>query len=275
MLTNPRSERVAAVRSLARRAVRSRRRLFVAEGPQSVREAVTHAPQLVEDLYVTRAAATRHTGVLGAAGGAGVRVVEVTDEVLRAMSDTQTPQGLLAVCRVPAPTLAEVLARRPRLLCVLTHVRDPGNAGTVLRGADAAGADGVVLTDGSVDIFGPKAVRSAAGSHFHVPVVTGVPAGDVIGSLRAVGMTILAADGAGERLLGDVDLRPAHAWVLGNEAWGLAEQLRNSCDAVVRVPVYGQAESLNLAMAATLCLYASAAAQRSSAARLPTGDAPR
>lgn len=275
MLTNPRSERVKAVRSLSRRAVRSRRQLFVAEGPQSVREAVTHAPQLVADLYVTSQAATRHTEVLAAAGGAGVRVLEVSDEVLRAMSDTQTPQGLLAVCRVPAPTLAEILARRPRLLCVLTHVRDPGNAGTVLRGADAAGADGVVLTDGSVDIFGPKAVRSAAGSHFHLPVVAGLPIADVIGSLRAGGMRILAADAAGEHLLGDVDLRPAHAWVMGNEAWGLAEQVRSRCDAVVRVPVYGRAESLNLAMAATVCLYASAAAQRSGVARLPIGDAPR
>lgn len=263
MLTNPRSERVRAVRALSQRAIRSRRQLFLAEGPQPVREAVRHAPDLVQDLYLTSHAATRHTDVVAAAGEAGVEVHEASDEVLAAMSDTQAPQGLLAVCRVPAPTLAAVLARRPRLVGVLSHVRDPGNAGTVLRAADAAGADAVVVSDASVDIFGPKAVRSAAGSHFHLPVVTGLPVAQVIAAVRTAGLLVLAADGSGERLLGEVDLRPPHAWVLGNEAWGLPEEVRAGCDGWVRVPLHGQAESLNLAMAATVCLYASAAAQRS------------
>ena len=262
MLTNARSDRVTAVRALSRRAARSRQGLFLAEGPQSVREAVNHRPDVVRDLYVTTEARTRHTDIVATAAGAGLAVQEVSDDVLAQMSDTEVPQGLLAVCRVLTFALEEVLRGRPRLLCILSNVRDPGNAGTVLRGADAAGADAVILSDNSVDVFAPKVVRSTAGSLFHLPVVTRVPVDEVIRQVRRAGLALLAADGAGEHLLGDVDLVRPHAWVMGNEAWGLDEAVRAQCDDVVRVPVYGKAESLNLAMAATVCLYASATAQR-------------
>jgi RNA methyltransferase, TrmH family len=187
-------------------------------------------------------------------------VTSVSTEVLDAMSDAQTPQGLLAVCRLPAVGLEEVLSARPRVVAVLAHVRDPGNAGTVIRAADAAGADAVVVSEGSVDAYAPKVVRSTAGSLFHLPIVTGAAVPAVVGLLRAAGLRILAADGTGRLTLGEVDLTSPHAWVFGNEAWGLIPQDLGSADEVVRVPIHGRAESLNLAMAATLCLYASAAA---------------
>jgi len=187
-------------------------------------------------------------------------VTSVSTEVLDAMSDAQTPQGLLAVCRLPAVGLEEVLSARPRVVAVLAHVRDPGNAGTVIRAADAAGADAVVVSEGSVDAYAPKVVRSTAGSLFHLPIVTGVAVPAVVGLLRAAGLRILAADGTGRLTLGEVDLTSPHAWVFGNEAWGLIPEDLGSADEVVRVPIHGRAESLNLAMAATLCLYASAAA---------------
>ena len=265
MLTNTRSDRVRGVRALSRRAVRERQGLFLAEGPQAVREAVVHRARVIEDLYVTPTAAARYGELVAAAHEAGVRVHEVSDEVLTAMGDEQAavaPQGLLAVCRIESAVLADVLAARPRLLCVLSSVRDPGNAGTVLRGADAAGADAVVVTTNSVDVHSPKVVRSTAGSLFHLPVVTGVPVEEVVEAVRAAGLVVHAADGAGDRLLGDVDLWPPHAWLFGNEAWGLAPQVRELCDDVVRVPIHGLAESLNLAMAATICLHASASVQR-------------
>ncbi|WP_411283415.1 TrmH family RNA methyltransferase [Lapillicoccus sp.] len=262
MLTNPRSDRVRAVRALSRRAVRSRQGLFVAEGPQSVREAVSHRPDLVRGVYATPDAVVRHGDLVQAAVSVGLAVHEVSGEVLAAMVETDAPQGLLAVCRVATASLKDVLALRPRLLCVLINVRDPGNAGTVLRGADAAGADAVVISDNSVDVFGPKVVRSTAGSLFHLPVVTGLGIDEIVEQVRAAGLLLLAADGAGELLLGDVDLSGPHAWVMGNEAWGLPGEVRGRCDHVVRVPIHGRAESLNLAMAATICLYASATAQR-------------
>jgi RNA methyltransferase, TrmH family len=260
-LTNPRSDRVKSVRALSRRPVREKAGRFLAEGPQSVREAVLHRPHEVVDLYLTADARARHHDIVTVAEEADLHLHEVSDEVLAAMCDTQTPQGLAAVCRMlPAP-LDEVLGARPRLLAVLTNVRDPGNAGTVIRGADAVGADAVLVSDNSVDVYNPKVVRSTAGSLFHLPVVTGLPIEATFEACRANGIRLLAADGTGERVLGDLDLTVPHAWVMGNEAWGLEPEVRGACDEVVRVPIYGRAESLNLAMAATVCLYASATAQ--------------
>lgn len=267
-LTNPRSERVRSVARLAGRSARRRAGLFLAEGPSCVREAL-------------RVGAARD--VYGTAEGLALlpelhhpRVWECTDEVLAAMADTVTPQGVIAVCHVPEVRLADVLAARPRLVAVLAHVRDPGNAGTAIRAADAAGADAVLLTDASVDPFNPKCVRSTTGSLFSLPVVPGVLLPEAIAGLREAGCAVLAADGAGTLDLdalqdeaerapaaeGAVGLRRPTAWVFGNEAWGMSEPDRALADAVVRVPIHGRAESLNLAMAATVCLYASARAQR-------------
>lgn len=269
MLSNPRSERVRAVHRLAGRSARARAGLFLAEGPQAVREALPAGA--VRDLYATQEAAERHPDVLAAAQAADVQIRWCTDQVLSAMADTVTPQGVLAVCRPVDVGLAEVLAAAPRLVAVLAHVRDPGNAGTVLRAADAAGADAVVLTTASVDVYNPKCVRATAGSLFHLAVVTGVPLDEATSQLRGAGCAVLAADGAGERDLDDLQdeadaghgpLAGPVTWVFGNEAWGLPADDRALADAVVRVPVHGRAESLNLATAATVCLYATARAHR-------------
>jgi TrmH family RNA methyltransferase len=178
-----------------------------------------------------------------------------------------------------------VLATRPRLVAVLAQVRDPGNAGTVIRVADAAGADAVVLAGDSVEVTNPKVVRSTVGSLFHLPVVTGVSVAEAVDALRAAGLAVLAADGTGEHDLDDLqdaavrgataaggagdgsaqtapDLRAPTAWMFGNEAWGLPAEDAARADAVVRVPLRGRAESLNLGTAAAVCLYASSRAHR-------------
>src|SRR5689334_5912307 len=280
VLSNPGSDRVRAVRRLTGRSARLRERRFVAEGPQAVTEAVdatlaaVAAPRspVVLELYATADAAARFPDVLEAARGAGVPLRIATEQVLAAMSDTVTPQGLLAVCALVDVPLPAVVAARPALVAVLAHVRDPGNAGTVVRAADAAGAGGVVLTDASVDVHNPKCVRASAGSIFHLPVATGVPFGAAVDGLRAAGLTVYAADVAGSIDLDDLldaaearepgGLAGPTAWVFGNEAWGLPDEALAAVDGVVRVPVHGRAESLNLATAATVCLYASARAHR-------------
>jgi RNA methyltransferase, TrmH family len=265
-LTSPRSSRATAARRLAKRSVRARERRFLAEGPQAVREAVVHGGGTLAELFTTLDAAERHHDLVAGAHAAGARLHLATDEVVDSLCQTVTPQGIVGVCRFVDSPFEELLRTGPRLVAVLAHVRDPGNAGTVLRCADAAGADAVVLTDASVDPYNPKAVRASAGSLFHLPLAVGVPAGEAVRALRAAGVRVLAADGAGERDL-DAELdtgalaRPT-AWIFGNEAWGLPEETRALADAVVRVPIHGRAESLNLATAAAVCLYASARAQR-------------
>ncbi|MEV7286561.1 RNA methyltransferase [Streptomyces sp. NPDC093252] len=264
-LISPRSPRVGAARRLGKRNFRGKERLFLAEGPQAVREAGAQPETLVE-LFVTVEAAERYADIVGAARSGGARVHLASDEVIADISTTVTPQGLVGVCRFVDTPFAEILKARPRLVAVLAHVRDPGNAGTVLRCADAAGAEAVVLTDASVDLYNPKAVRASVGSLFHLPVAVGVPVAEAVAGLKGAGVRVLAADGAGDRDLDDEldhgTMGGPTAWVFGNEAWGLPEETRALTDAVVRVPIHGRAESLNLATAAAVCLYASARAQR-------------
>ncbi|UZN04969.1 TrmH family RNA methyltransferase [Cellulomonas sp. S1-8] len=272
LLTNPRADRVKAVRALAARTARRRAGTFLVEGPQAVREAVAHGGPRVHDVYTTAEAAQRYPEIVDAARAVGARVRTGTTEVLDAMSPDA--QGLVAVADQVHAVLADVLTAGPRLVAVLAHVRDPGNAGTVLRAADAAGADAVVLTASSVDVHNPKAVRSTAGSLFHLPVVSGPELPEVVAALRRAGLQVLAADGGGAHDLDDLldaaggapagvpDLAAPTAWVFGNEAWGLRDEDLALADAAVRVPLRGRAESLNLATAAAVCLYASGRAQR-------------
>jgi len=276
VLTNPRSDRVRAVRALTARSARDRHGRFLVEGPQAVREAVAGAGGVhVRDLYLTPDAAARYDEIVRTAAGRGIRTSLGDAAVLAAMSPDA--QGVVAVADLLEPGLAAVLDAAPRLVAVLAQVRDPGNAGTVIRAADAAGAGAVVLSAHSVDVHNPKVVRSTAGSLFHLPVAHGVPTADAVAALRAAGLVVLAADGTGEHDLDDLldvagaapsgvpDLATPTAWLFGNEAWGLPTADRDLADAVVRVPLHGRAESLNLATAATVCLYASARAQRRSA----------
>lgn len=267
MLTSSRNPRVAAARKLLTPRGRAAADAFLAEGPQAVREALAHTGALVSELFVTDAAAARHEDVMQAAVTGGVLVHAVDERLLAMVSDTVTPQGMVAVVRRLDVPLAVALGGSPRLVALLAEVRDPGNAGSVIRVADAAGADAVVLTAGSVDLGNPKVVRASAGSAFHLPLVGEVSAAEAVDSLHAAWLQVLAADGRA-----DLDLdaaadsglltRPT-AWLFGNEAWGLPQEVRALADRVVAVPIHGRAESLNLATAAAVCLYASARAQRS------------
>jgi RNA methyltransferase, TrmH family len=274
---NPGTAGTREARRLGSRAFRAERSRFLVEGPQAVREALRGAaaatdaerpPVVVRRLWWTRRFSDRNPDFVDLATTAGIQGVELSDVDLAKLGETATPQGVVAVCDFLPFDLDDVLARSPRMLVVLAQVRDPGNAGTVIRCADAAGADAVVLSAGSVDAYNPKAVRAAVGSHFHLPVGQDLPLAPTLAAIRAAGLTILAADGG---VAGAVDLdaagdsgllaRPV-AWLLGNEAWGLPPADLALADEVVAVPLHGRAESLNLATAAAVCLYATARAQR-------------
>ncbi len=266
MLDNPRSPRVRAVAKLAKKGARSETGLFLLEGPQAVAEALVYGPQLLVELYATPTALERYAEIAHAAADARVDVQFVTEQVLDTMADTVTPQGFVAVCRQFPTALKGIFAAKPRLVAVLEEVRDPGNAGTIIRAADAAGADAVILTGRSVDLYNPKVVRSTTGSLFHLPVAVDATLTDVVERARAAGLQTLAADIKGDDLL---DVRTAGllaeptAWVFGNEARGLPDEYLTVVDRAVSLPIYGQAESLNLATAASVCLYESAFALRS------------
>ena len=249
-------------RRLATRAFRAETGEFLAEGPQAVREALAE-PDTTVEVFATEAASTQHGDLLAAAERAGVRWHVVTDDVVEAIADTVQPQGLVARCRIPVHSLTSLIASDPTFLVACADIRDPGNAGAVIRCADAAGAQGVVFVGDSVDPYNPKSVRATVGSIFHLPVVTERDTSGALTRLQGLGLQVLAADGGGDLSLFDaaLDLSRPTVWLMGNEAWGLPAETRDLADHVVSVPIYGRAESLNLATAAAVCLYASARAR--------------
>ena len=298
-MSNPYADRVRDIAKLRIRRGRAKKKQFMVEGPQAVREALkAHLQSPVLDaVYVTESAYERHPDIaelLEQAHGTptpeeGRRVFMrvVTDEVLAAMADSVTPQGIIAISFM-VDTSFSVLwgenALNPKLIAVLSRIQDPGNAGTILRVADAAGADLVITTKGSVDLYNPKTVRSTAGSLFHVPIIQGVELEEFAEDVKSQGIVVLAADGYGTVNLQDLidhaavlragfsgetpaevkgafDLSRPTMWLFGNEAQGLSAEEKSAATMRIAVPVYGAAESLNVGTAAAICLYASAMAQ--------------
>ncbi|HVW39796.1 MAG TPA: RNA methyltransferase [Amycolatopsis sp.] len=253
-----RTPRVAAARRLTRRAERDKARRFLAEGANAVGAALAHGD--VHELFVTDHAARTNADLVAAAHDAGVRVSPITERAAAGLSETVTPQGIVAVCGLLDRPLDGLLGPGARLVAVLVGVSDPGNAGTVIRVADAAGADAVILAGDSVDPHNGKCVRASAGSLFHPPIARTRDTGAALETCRAAGLRVLAAHGYAETSLDTLDLTAPVAWLFGNEAHGLAPEVLDAADERVRIPLYGAAESLNLATAAAVCLYGSAMA---------------
>ncbi|QBJ94718.1 RNA methyltransferase [Rhodococcus sp. ABRD24] len=259
-----RTPRVVSAVKLLRGAERRKTGRFLVEGENCVAEALSSAP--VHELFFTEAAAERYPDLIERAIAAGVRTSPVTDRAIRALSDTVTPPGLVAVCDVLDVPLTKAVTPTTRLLAVPVSIAEPGNAGTVIRVADAVGADAAILAGDSVDPHNGKCVRASAGSLFHIPVVRERDTDSVLDALSGAGIQLLATAADGEIDLDEADellARPT-AWLFGNEAHGLDSAVAARADHRVRIPIRGRAESLNLATAASICLYASARIQHRS-----------
>lgn len=256
-LASVRTGKVMSARKLLQAKYRQDSAQFLAEGPQAVREAL--ACGAVVDVFATPDGARRHPELTASA-------VLCDDDAIASLTTSASPQGIVAVCKRTFASLDEIFASSPDVLVGLMFARDPGNAGAVLRVADAAGADAVIFSVESVDPTNDKVVRASTGSIFHLPVVVDVAPDTLIAAARAHGMQVLVADASGVDLDDLVDegrLTRRTLWLMGNEAWGVPQEIRDAADDVVSVPIYGKAESLNLATAAAVCLYSSARAMRS------------
>ena len=287
-ITSPRSERVRKVAALTGRSARRKQGRFRVEGPQAVRSLLAHRPELALEVHLTERAADAHAELERLAREAGVPARLVDEQILRAMvresgpadatADVASapaaagtggapgalvsPQGVVAVGTLPAedPDSATAALEAlpddgPLTVVVLHEVRDPGNVGTLIRTADAAGADLVLLTRTSADPYSPKAVLASVGGLFHLPVLTGAEGGPLLEALAARGITAAATSGYADSELFDVDLPERIAWILGNEAHGLDEATLAAAPLTVRIPLAGHAESLNVHTAATVCLF--------------------
>jgi RNA methyltransferase, TrmH family len=256
VITSIHNKRVAAAVRLKKRAMREKDRRFLVEGAQGVSEAFASKAS-VREVFVSPATGERFEPILEAARAAGVPVHQVNPDVMGHLTSTVTPQGVVAVAEFVDVPLGSI-GHAAGLIPVLVEVRDPGNAGTILRSADASGADALVFTRSSVDAYNPKTVRASAGSLFHLPVVREVELDEAVEHLRARGFAVLAASAGGDRAVHDVDLSVPTAVLFGNEARGLPAHAQALADRSIRVPISGRTESLNLAAAATLVLFEAA-----------------
>ena len=255
MIESLHSPHIARVKALLGSRGKKERResgSFIAEGLQFLREAaLPGAIPEIETLYLTT------TGRLKIAA-AGIAInhldcVDVSDGVISAMGETVTPQGILGICRIPVSNLDELVILENSKFVYLHEIQDPGNAGTILRSADATGFSGVITSPNSVDIYSPKVVRASAGSLWHLPVFERIALDDILAQWPNDCVYALSADG--EESLLDISSVTPSLWIFGNEAHGLARLPEQSRIKKVRIPMAGNAESLNLAAAAAIVLF--------------------
>lgn len=265
MIINPKAEQIKKAAALIRKKERIKQGKFLVEGAHAVAELLDSDFDTAV-IYITQESRAAHPAIDRAADAKSVRIEVITPAVAQALSDTVTPQGIVAVAAAPEPTNLAHMLERSRLVVVLNDVRDPGNAGTVLRIADAAGADTVVFTGQSIDPYHPKVVRATTGSLFHIPVIVEPNVFEVLAAVDSAGIITIATDLGGSDLnTADPLLKKPLCWVFGNEAQGLPRNVIDACQISRKLPLYGRAESLNLAAAAAVCVYTSAFAQRESA----------
>jgi RNA methyltransferase, TrmH family len=257
-----RSARVVAAVKLHRQVARRRAQRFLVEGAHLVDAASGRG--LIREIFVTEAATQRYATLLA---GQDAAVHLVTERAAKALSDTVTPAGLVAVCELPGPGLDDVLAGAPRLVAVGVEIGEPGNAGTLIRIADAMGAAAVIFGGYSVDPYNGKCLRASAGSIFSIPVVVAPDVGTAVIALQAAGLQVMATTVDGELSLDDAELAAPTAWLFGAEAHGLSPLLARQADHRVAIPMSGGTQSLNVAAAAAICLYQSARAQRAGPSR--------
>lgn len=256
-VTSTANARVKQAASLARRRDRDAQGRYLVEGPRYVADLLGSGD--LEEIYALEG--TEGEKLLRGASRAGVEVAIVTDAVLRRLTDSVTPQGVVAVARQHRATLDQVVGAR--FLIVLVGASDPGNVGAIVRTAVASGAAGLVLTEGSADPWNPKAVRASAGSVARLPVVIGPSVTEVIETCRAKGQRTVGLDAGGSTLIDEPQLlAPPVALVFGSEAHGLDPDVLDGLDVVAAIPRYGPVESLNLAAAVAVTAYAAAAAAR-------------
>ena len=252
MIESLNSPHIARVKALiGSRGVKERKNAgqFVAEGLQCAREAlVAESGPRIETLYLT---ANGRNKVEEIADLSQFNTVDVSDEVMKQMSETITPQGIIAICTIPVMQLDSIPLNGSRKFIYLSEVQDPGNAGTILRSADAFGMDAVITSPGSVDMYSPKVVRSTAGSLWHIPVFESISLEDLVGR----GVRGFSLGASGSKSLNDYVSTGDTVAIFGNESRGLTTSENLSSIESVNIPMPGKAESLNLSAAASIVMY--------------------
>ncbi|MDD3718617.1 MAG: RNA methyltransferase [Actinomycetota bacterium] len=254
MIESPKNERVRRYRRLRKRNFRYREGLFLAEGLQCVAEALKSSRAL-ECIICSEKGRDALAAYADIILNRGVPCFTAAEEIVAGLSDTVTPQGIVAVCPLLHSGIEDIADGGAPTVVVANRVRDPGNLGNLIRIADAAGAGGLIVCAGSADLYNPKTVRSTAGSIFHVPLAVGGETSSVFETLKQAGYALYAADAHAGTGMWEAEWPDRLALVMGNEAWGMPGEETAMADGLVRIPILGEAESLNVSAAAAVLLY--------------------
>lgn len=246
---------VKEAKLLKNRKYREEKQLYFIEGARFVEEAFEAGAQ-IEAIFVSEEFRHMDDNLPNMLEKSSCNKYTVSEKIFREISDTETPQGILAIIKMQKRELS-VAQTGGGLFIILDSVRDPGNMGTIIRTADAAGFSGVIVCKGSVDVYNPKVLRSTMGSVFHIPVYTGLETVDVIRLLKADGISVYASHLKGEASIYNVDLSANAALVIGSEAEGISNETAGEADRLVRIPMPGNAESLNASVAAAVMIFES------------------
>lgn len=263
MITSLHNKEIKAVSALAaKKKERDKQGLFIVEGPKMFGEAPT---ERISRVYLAQSAAAQMYGQYGEKL-AGLSCETVSDEVFTKMSDTKTPQGILCLVRQQQYHIEEILQdknKKQPLLIVLEDIQDPGNLGTIFRTAEAAGADGVIMSSRTADVYNPKTIRSTMGSIYRVPFLYAEDLSSIIKRIRETGVSVYAAHLGGTAAYDAYDYRKGTAFLIGNEANGLREETAACADARIHIPMEGRVESLNAAVASSVLLFEASRQRRS------------
>ncbi|MBE5964542.1 MAG: RNA methyltransferase [Lachnospira sp.] len=234
---------------------REQENIFVVEGIKMFMETPKH---LIEKVYVTETFLDSHKELFE-----NVEYETVTDRVFEQMSDTKTPQGVLVLVKMQKRNISDIAKCKSPYIIVAEDLQDPGNLGTIVRTAEGAGIDGIILSKNTVDIYNPKTIRSTMGSVYRVPVYVSEDIVATIKELQKMGVSTYAAHLSGEKYYSDCDYKSATAFVIGNESKGISREAAKACDNLIKIPMKGEVESLNAAIAAAILMYEGAKQRQS------------
>ena len=244
------------IKQLSKRKYREKYREFKIEGVRMIHDALENGKNIKSVLFCD--------ALKGVSGGEkllerlnqqGIKIYHIPQKMFEELSDIESPQGVMAILAFHTHELEEVLTHSKGFFLILDRIQDPGNMGTMIRTADAAGADGIILTKGSVDPYNEKVIRSTMGSIFHIPILTMGDTMDVLGCMKQRGIKIVTTSLNTEHYHYDIDLKQKIAIIVGNEGNGVEEDVIRASDYTVKIPMLGRAESLNASVAASLMLY--------------------
>ena len=247
---------IKEIKSLHKKKYRNEYKKYFVEGIRSVEEAIRYNSKVEYIVY--------SESLLNLNGGSklyedilklDINIIKTTDQVLKTISDTDNPQGIIAVVNMQDSSLEDLVDDNKRFFIVLDRIQDPGNMGTIIRTCDAFNVDGVIISEGSVDLYNPKTIRSTMGSIFHIPIILSENILETIDYLRTNNIIIMSTALENSKDVYSVDLNKDIAIIIGNEANGVREELLNVSDANIKIPMGGKAESLNAAIASSIVIY--------------------